>query len=98
MIGSRRPKHEAWRAVCSPAWRTPQTEVLIGVGGSPFSGRHISCCTRPVGTMLRILVTGHRGYIGSVLTPMLVERGMDVTGLDVGLYDECSLIPDRVTV
>lgn len=43
---------------------------------------------------MRILVTGHRGYIGSVMAPMLVERGFDVAGLDIGYYDECTLIPD----
>lgn len=34
----------------------------------------------------RILVTGHRGYIGTVLVPMLVRAGYDVTGLDTDLY------------
>ena len=47
---------------------------------------------------MRVLVTGHQGYIGSVLTPMLVEHGMDVVGVDVGLYDGCTLVPDRASV
>ena len=38
---------------------------------------------------MRILLTGHDGYIGHVLTPMLLERGHDVTGLDSCLYDGC---------
>jgi nucleoside-diphosphate-sugar epimerase len=42
-----------------------------------------------------ILVTGHRGYIGSVLTPYLVERGYGVVGLDTGYFNECTLVPDR---
>jgi nucleoside-diphosphate-sugar epimerase len=42
-----------------------------------------------------ILVTGHRGYIGSVLTPYLVEKGYDVVGLDTGYFNECTLVPDR---
>lgn len=32
--------------------------------------------------MMRVLVTGSEGYIGSVLVPMLLERGHDVVGLD----------------
>ncbi len=32
--------------------------------------------------MTRILVTGAAGYIGSVLTPMLIERGYSVVALD----------------
>jgi nucleoside-diphosphate-sugar epimerase len=43
----------------------------------------------------RILVTGHTGYIGSVMTPLLVEAGYDVVGLDTGYFDECTLVPGR---
>lgn len=39
---------------------------------------------------MRVLVTGHRGYIGSVLVPMLLERGHRVTGLDSDLFAECT--------
>ncbi|MGH7380669.1 MAG: NAD-dependent epimerase/dehydratase family protein [Candidatus Methylomirabilales bacterium] len=35
---------------------------------------------------MNILVTGAEGYIGSVLTPYLVERGHHVGGLDTGFY------------
>jgi len=38
---------------------------------------------------MRILLTGHDGYIGHVLAPMLLERGHEVTGLDSFLYDGC---------
>ncbi len=34
----------------------------------------------------RILVTGADGFIGAVLTPLLVERGFEVVGLDTGFY------------
>ncbi len=47
---------------------------------------------------MKVLVTGHRGYIGSVVTPMLVEAGFEVLGVDAGFYNECTLVPDRVTV
>ena len=43
---------------------------------------------------MRILVTGHNGYIGSVLTPMLAAEGFEVVGYDLGYYRDCSLIPD----
>ncbi|MGE3615193.1 MAG: NAD-dependent epimerase/dehydratase family protein, partial [Gemmatimonadales bacterium] len=32
------------------------------------------------GRPMRILVTGHQGYIGSVLTPLLRNAGHEVTG------------------
>jgi nucleoside-diphosphate-sugar epimerase len=35
---------------------------------------------------MRVLVTGHLGYIGCVMTPMLVAEGFQVTGLDSDLY------------
>jgi nucleoside-diphosphate-sugar epimerase len=35
---------------------------------------------------MRVLLTGHKGYIGTVLAPMLVRAGHDVVGLDSDLY------------
>ena len=35
---------------------------------------------------MRILVTGHNGYIGSVLVPMLERAGHEVVGLDSDLF------------
>lgn len=40
---------------------------------------------------MKILVTGHEGYIGAVLMPMLEERGYTVVGLDSGLFRGCDL-------
>jgi nucleoside-diphosphate-sugar epimerase len=40
-------------------------------------------------TTLKVLLTGHRGYIGSVLAPMLRQHGHDVVGLDSDLFDGC---------
>jgi nucleoside-diphosphate-sugar epimerase len=42
---------------------------------------------------MRVLVTGHLGYIGTVLTPMLVSAGYQVTGLDSNLYSRCTYSP-----
>jgi nucleoside-diphosphate-sugar epimerase len=39
---------------------------------------------------MRILVTGHNGYIGTVLTPMLIAEGHEVVGLDTDLYQRCT--------
>jgi nucleoside-diphosphate-sugar epimerase len=38
---------------------------------------------------VKVLVTGHHGYIGSVLAPMLRDAGHDVVGLDTFLYRGC---------
>ena len=37
---------------------------------------------------MRILVTGDRGYIGSVLVPMLIEKGYEVVGFDSGYFSD----------
>lgn len=36
---------------------------------------------------MKILVTGHQGYIGSLLLPMLAAQGYKVQGLDSDLYE-----------
>lgn len=41
---------------------------------------------------IKILVTGGAGYIGSILVPMLLERGYEVTVLDNFMYDQNSLL------
>ena len=41
------------------------------------------------GVVMRVLVTGHQGYIGVILVPMLVEAGHSVVGLDSGLFAPC---------
>jgi nucleoside-diphosphate-sugar epimerase len=35
---------------------------------------------------MKVLVTGHDGYIGSVLTPLLAQAGHEATGLDLSLF------------
>jgi nucleoside-diphosphate-sugar epimerase len=42
---------------------------------------------------MRVLVTGHEGYLGSVLVPRLAAAGHEVVGLDSGLFADCTLGP-----
>ncbi|MBK4730840.1 SDR family oxidoreductase [Oxynema sp. CENA135] len=39
---------------------------------------------------MRLLVTGHKGYIGTVMVPLLLEAGYEVVGLDSDLYQRCT--------
>ena len=39
---------------------------------------------------MRVLVTGHLGYIGAVMVPMLVDAGHEVVGLDSDLFRGCT--------
>jgi nucleoside-diphosphate-sugar epimerase len=39
---------------------------------------------------MKVLVTGHQGYIGTVMVPMLIAAGHDVTGYDSYLYERCT--------
>lgn len=43
---------------------------------------------------MRILVTGHNGYIGCLLVPMLQQAGHEVVGLDTFLFEDCTMGPD----
>ena len=47
-------------------------------------------CLEGGGLTMPVLVTGHLGYIGTVLTPMLLAAGHDVVGLDADLYGTCT--------
>ena len=38
---------------------------------------------------MKVLVTGHRGYIGVEMVTVLRAAGHEVVGLDTGYYDEC---------
>ena len=40
---------------------------------------------------MKVLLTGHHGYLGSVMTPFLVAQGHEVTGLDTYYYEGCTL-------
>lgn len=40
---------------------------------------------------MRVLVTGHQGYLGTVMVPVLEAAGHTVTGLDIGYFADCLL-------
>lgn len=39
---------------------------------------------------MRILITGHKGYIGTVMAPLLADAGHEVVGLDNDLFEQCT--------
>jgi nucleoside-diphosphate-sugar epimerase len=41
---------------------------------------------------MRVLLTGHRGYIGTVMAPILSGAGHDVVGLDADFYEACTFV------
>lgn len=47
---------------------------------------------------MRVLLTGHQGYLGTVMAPVLTAAGHEVVGLDSGLFAACLLgkldVPD----
>ena len=47
---------------------------------------------------MRVLVTGHRGYIGVEMVSEMLAAGHDVVGLDIALFDDCDFVspPDDV--
>jgi nucleoside-diphosphate-sugar epimerase len=47
---------------------------------------------------MRVLVAGHRGYIGAVMVPMLIDAGHSVVGLDSDLFAGCSFREELATI
>ena len=39
---------------------------------------------------MRVVLTGHLGYIGTVMAPLLADAGHEVVGLDSGLFEQCT--------
>ena len=42
---------------------------------------------------MRVLVTGHDGYIGTSLVPLFQQAGHSVLGVDSGLFHDCAYMP-----
>jgi nucleoside-diphosphate-sugar epimerase len=47
---------------------------------------------------MKVLLTGHKGYIGVVAAPLLVAAGHEVVGLDTGLYAGCNFGAEAVAI
>ena len=47
---------------------------------------------------MKVLVTGHKGYIGAVAGPMLQSAGHDVVGLDTDLYGKCDFAHELAAI
>jgi nucleoside-diphosphate-sugar epimerase len=39
---------------------------------------------------MRVLITGHTGYIGTILAPLILTNGHEIVGLDSDLYEGCT--------
>src|SRR3989304_2852583 len=65
--------------------RSPSSPVArrVDTVGTPLSG------TTWKELRLRVLVSGHRGYVGTVLTRVLSHAGVEVVGLDCEMFREC---------
>lgn len=42
---------------------------------------------------MKVLLTGHQGYLGTVMAPVLERAGHEVVGLDIGWFADCVLGP-----
>jgi nucleoside-diphosphate-sugar epimerase len=42
---------------------------------------------------MKVLLTGHQGYLGTVMAPLLARAGHEVVGLDTGLFADCVIGP-----
>ncbi len=47
---------------------------------------------------MRILLTGHNGYIGTIMASMLLSAGHEVVGLDTNFFEDCVLGPTELNI
>jgi nucleoside-diphosphate-sugar epimerase len=47
---------------------------------------------------MRVILTGHKGYIGSVMVPMLLAEGHEVVGIDSDIFAECAFQESLATI
>src|SRR4051812_1786810 len=75
------------RRASLPRWRWQSAS-----GGSPQleTGAVLSSRQNYGGLRMKILLTGSRGYIGTVMAPFLLKAGHEVVGIDTDLYRRCT--------
>lgn len=71
----------------------PTRSVLDRAWGHTYGASAAAGYRRGHATYMRILVTGHQGYIGSVLAPLVRDAGHEVVGLDTEFYGGCDFGP-----
>jgi nucleoside-diphosphate-sugar epimerase len=54
--------------------------------------------TPPCRRAMKVLVTGHHGYLGSVVAPAIAAAGHDVTGVDTFFYEGCDFVDESRAV
>jgi nucleoside-diphosphate-sugar epimerase len=47
---------------------------------------------------MRVLITGHKGYIGTVMVPLMLAEGYDVVGLDTDFFAGSDFYDGMVTI
>ena len=47
---------------------------------------------------MKVLITGNKGYIGTVLSKALLAQRVEVVGLDTGYYDGCNFLDDSCRI
>ena len=70
------------------AGRGGRAEVCYTEPSAPES--RVQLTSTALGGAMRVLVTGHLGYIGTILAPVLAAAGHEVVGLDSDLYRKCT--------
>jgi nucleoside-diphosphate-sugar epimerase len=71
------------------------TAILRGRGATLHAtfrrATHLASWFKELGRIsVKVLVTGHQGYIGSVMVPKLIAAGHQVSGCDSNLYERCT--------
>ena len=80
-VGTTRPDLEDDRAAPVATVRRRRRAPMLG-GVDPGDER----CD------MKLLITGHLGYIGAEMVPRMLAVGHSVTGLDTGLFDRCDFV------